>query len=93
MLLTLTLLIFFDFMLGPLVCGCGSGEGSVWSLWCSGGPCGPLASGYYVSCMYYDHIVHIVRVKHALFCLLPRLDINVALNCVLLNKWSHIYVC
>ena len=40
-----------------------SGEGSVWSLWCLGGPWGSLASGYYVSSMSYDHIVH---VKHAL---------------------------
>ena len=33
------------------------------SSWCLCGPWGPLISGYYVSYMYYDHIVH---VKHDL---------------------------
>ena len=47
----------------------------------------PFASGYYVSCMYYDHIVH---VKHACFDCCPDWAAMRHLICVLQN--THIYV-
>ena len=47
----------------------------------------PFASGYYVSCMYYDHIVH---VKHACFDCCPYWA---AMRHLIVCYKTHIFIC